>query len=81
MIQLYLTMLSRNASAQVLIEAKIVEVSLSDQFLSGVRWGSVLTADKVYAGPGNYLPPGINAYGLPSSGSLANADKIGRAHV
>jgi general secretion pathway protein D len=42
MVQRFLTLMSRNSSAQVLIEAKIVEVSLSDQFLSGVDWTKVL---------------------------------------
>ncbi len=42
MIGRFLGMMSRNSSAQVLIEAKIVEVSLTDQFLSGVNWNQVL---------------------------------------
>lgn len=42
MVQRFLTMIGRNASAQVLIEAKIVEVSLDDKFLSGIDWNGVL---------------------------------------
>lgn len=42
MIQRFLTLMTRNASSQVLIEAKIVEVSLRDQFLSGVDWNKIL---------------------------------------
>ncbi len=42
MIQHFLKLMSRNSSAQVLIEAKIVEVSLADQYLSGVNWNKVL---------------------------------------
>lgn len=42
MIQNYLNLMSRNASAQVLIEAKVVEVSLADQFASGVDWNRIL---------------------------------------
>ncbi len=42
MIQRFLTLMTRNASSQVLIEAKIVEISLNDQFLSGVDWNQIL---------------------------------------
>ncbi len=42
MIQRFLALLSRNSSAQVLIEAKIVEVALSDQFQSGINWTHLL---------------------------------------
>lgn len=38
----YIKVLERSASAQVLIEAKIVEVELSRQFQSGVNWTAVL---------------------------------------
>lgn len=37
----YLNRLRRSVLAQVLIEAKIVEVTLSDQFRTGVDWNSV----------------------------------------
>lgn len=57
MIQNFLTMMSRNASAQVLIEAKIVEVALSDQFASGVDWNRVIgDVQKTRLGVGQYLP-------------------------
>ncbi len=42
LIQRFLDLMQRNASAQVLIEAKIVEVSLEDQFASGVDWNSII---------------------------------------
>ena len=38
-IEKYLNEVNRQASAQVLIEAKIVEVSLNDQFSAGIDWG------------------------------------------
>ncbi|MGE0754754.1 MAG: secretin N-terminal domain-containing protein, partial [Alphaproteobacteria bacterium] len=41
MIQKYLEKISRNTSSQVLIEAKIVEVTLNDQFQSGIDWSRV----------------------------------------
>lgn len=57
MVQRFLNLMSRNASAQVLIEAKIVEVSLRDQFASGVDWNRVLGNINSYSGGlGSYLP-------------------------
>ncbi|MBN8543867.1 MAG: secretin N-terminal domain-containing protein [Alphaproteobacteria bacterium] len=41
-VQRFLTLMERNASAQVLIEAKIVEVTLLDEFRSGINWDSVV---------------------------------------
>jgi general secretion pathway protein D len=67
MIQRFLTMMSRNSSAQVLIEAKIVEVSLTDQFLSGVNWNKVLgDINKTYLQPGKYAPS-LNDFTAPSN--------------
>src|SRR5690606_36112956 len=37
-VQEYLNVLRRSATAQVLIEAKILEVSLFDQFATGIDW-------------------------------------------
>ncbi|MCF8496748.1 MAG: type II and III secretion system family protein [Alphaproteobacteria bacterium] len=34
----YLTVLRRSSTAQVLIEAKIMEVSLNDEFITGIDW-------------------------------------------
>jgi len=42
MLKHYLQHLKRNASAQVLIEAKIVEVELNQGYQSGVDWSSVI---------------------------------------
>ena len=38
LIQQFLKKIQENASSQVLIEAKIVEVTLNDQFQSGINW-------------------------------------------
>lgn len=57
MIERFLALLARNASAQVLIEAKIVEVSLTDQFQAGVDWNNVIgNLDGIGVNPGSYLP-------------------------
>lgn len=41
LVEQFLHRIRNNASAQVLIEAKIVEVSLSDQYQSGVEWATL----------------------------------------
>jgi len=62
MVSNFLSLMTRNASAQVLIEAKIVEVALDDQFSSGVDWNRVIgSVDSSYLGLGNYIPASIGA--------------------
>lgn len=41
LIERYINELKKNASAQVLIEAKIIEVDLRDQYASGINWQTV----------------------------------------
>jgi MSHA biogenesis protein MshL len=41
LIEAYLKELRRSVSAQVLIEAKVLEVSLSDEFAAGVNWNTL----------------------------------------
>lgn len=77
MIQRFLTLMSRNASAQVLIEAKIVEVSLADQFLSGIDWKQVIgDATKASLTIGNYTPTAISG-GPSASTGAAFSLKVG----
>ena len=65
-VESYLHKLSRSATAQVLIEARIVEVSLSEQFQSGINWQSFFhNAANV---GGSFSP----SSGLLSSGNLAS---------
>lgn len=72
MIQRYLTMMSRNVSAQVLIEAKIVEVSLSDQFLSGIDWTRVISGfgKGGQIALGNWQPVGTDSFNFTSNGAI-----------
>jgi general secretion pathway protein D len=42
-VEKYLKKVRRNATAQVLIEAKIVEVTLDEEFRTGINWGSTGT--------------------------------------
>jgi general secretion pathway protein D len=54
----YLHLLEKNISTQVLIEAKIVEVNLKDEFKSGINWNS-LKGDFVVQSPlGKIAMPG-----------------------
>lgn len=70
MIQRFITLMARNASAQVLIEAKIVEVSLRDRFLSGVDWNSIIgSLGGVYAAPGTYAPIGGTDFSFTNNGA------------
>ncbi len=41
LVRLFIDKIRRNASAQVLIEAKIVEVSLNDEYESGIEWSAL----------------------------------------
>lgn len=47
----FLERLKRKISSQVLIEAKVVEVTLHDQFKSGINWRSMLDGDIFFAAP------------------------------
>ena len=70
MVERFLAILARNVSAQVLIEAKIVEVSLRDQFLSGVNWSSVIgNLDGAGVSVGNWQPAGTTGFQLSGGGS------------
>ena len=56
----YLKQLRRSVTAQVLIEAKVLEVDLSDEFGSGVNWGEVarLIARHININAANFPLPG-----------------------
>ena len=45
LVERFIQRVRKNSSSQVLIEAKIVEVSLSDKFQSGVEWSTI--SDKI----------------------------------
>lgn len=65
----YLTELRRSVTAQVLIEAKVLEVSLSDEFSAGIDWSAVV---------GESFGIGFNTGGhaLNAATSLANQQGI-----
>lgn len=57
----YLKELKRSVTAQVLIEAKVVEVSLNDQFATGIDWGQLASVldDRISVGFAGTDSPGI----------------------
>lgn len=70
-VALFLSMLERNASAQVLIEAKIVEVTLADQFQSGVNWTNIIgELGDTNISLGNYVPAPQTGFSLANNGAL-----------
>lgn len=82
MIQRFLTLLARNASAQVLIEAKIVEVSLTDQFQAGVDWNNVIgNLDGIGVRPGSFAPGGAINSNLDFTGNGALTFGIDKADL
>jgi len=58
-VQNYLRHLQEKASAQVLIEARIIEVELSDEFQSGVNWTALFKGTSGLAA--NFGAPGAGA--------------------
>lgn len=60
MIASYLADVEQAASAQVLIEAKVVEVSLSDTYKTGITWGSIGKKNVISASNGFAAGTGIS---------------------
>lgn len=79
MVERFVNLMTRNASAQVLIEAKIVEVSLNDQFLSGIDWNKLIgNREGVFFSPGTYTPTGTQDFNLANNGtSIFGVDGLG----
>lgn len=63
----YIAQLRRHMSAQVLIEAKIVEVELFDQFQSGIDWSSVIGRTSI----GGTFTQTVDAIGESAIGVLS----------
>ncbi|MCE3006243.1 MAG: secretin N-terminal domain-containing protein [Rickettsiales bacterium] len=67
----YLDALERNASAQVLIEAKLIEVTLLDEFSSGVNWNTALDD---YKGTFNFQP--ADGFSVGNAFSVVSTDGV-----
>ena len=83
----YLRLLRRASTAQVLIEAKILEVTLNDQYSTGIDWRAIDllsgelalnylagAGDGVYNGALNTL--GANTATLPIAGGIASRNNL-----
>lgn len=67
----YLSVLRRASTAQVLIEAKILEVGLTDEFITGIDWRSMgLLSGEITA---NYLGSGAGILDTFRGGTTATA--------
>lgn len=68
----YLKELRRSVTSQVLIEAKVLEVSLSDEFAAGVDWSQMasLLNGRVAITPGSFTIPTLEP-AIPSALSIA----------
>lgn len=76
-IKKYLDSVKVSLSAQVLIEAKIVEVSLDEQYAAGIDWASLQGKD--FRGTFSYAPDiGTNFFsGLVDSSQVEHRNKLG----
>lgn len=87
LINRFLKKIQANASAQVLIEAKIVEVSLNDQFQSGIDWSklgnSIVNFTSSFAGVSdvaNIATLNLNAQNVGGTGTdLTGAVNLAQA--
>ncbi len=73
MVERFLASLKKNASSQVLIEAKIIEVDLNDQYASGIDWQNVGTRLNQIPGIGVVtasFPLGAPANSIVSAGNF-----------
>ncbi len=71
----YMTALKRSVSSQVLVEAKVLEVSLTDEFSAGIDW-SVAFDDFGGVGFGSQAAGGFVRGILDVDGSLASNSQI-----
>jgi MSHA biogenesis protein MshL len=79
MVSRFLDLMKRNASGQVLIEAKIVEVTLNDQFRTGINWDSVLDRFRTnlnFQPQTAISPTGSFAFGLTGDNSASLEDVV-----
>ena len=66
LVQKFLDTLRRSAMTQILIESKVLEVSLSDEFATGIDWSSInltglAAAQGTFSSPG-FLTPTTNVF-------------------
>ena len=77
----YLAIVEESASAQVLIEAKIVEVSLTETFKAGINWTSltnnISAAGGTVAAAGGITASGIGLFGGSLTASAAALETFG----
>jgi MSHA biogenesis protein MshL len=79
MMEQFLKLMERNASAQVLIEAKIVEVTLRDEFRTGINWDAVLGRGRMglnFSPTNAILPSNVVSFSLDEGSAVGNIDEL-----
>ena len=81
-IEEYLELIQKYASAQVLIEAKVVEVSLIDEFKTGINWNNIAKNNQITStggfaagSPITYLAQGV--FGADINASISALESFG----
>jgi MSHA type pilus biogenesis protein MshL len=77
-IESYLNQLRRSVSSQVLIEAKIIEVSLKDQYHSGINWAKLNQGFFVNDNLGSLSQKGVNQFASNAQGAVMAIGTKGR---
>lgn len=65
----YLQLLEKSVTAQVLIEAKILEVELTDEFATGIDWGAVIGGEFGFGFSGPISATGTSSFAAAYTGN------------
>ena len=77
--ELLLSKFRKNAQEQVLVEAKIVEVTLSDQYKSGINWQTLFKGNtNTQGGFGNLTSPTPFTGSVPSINDFFSLNLVGK---
>lgn len=73
----YLKLVRRAVTAQVLIEAKILEVTLNDEYSTGIDWRVLMGEGVFQYGTTSLFPAGTDTLGLDSVAGTALSNTVG----
>ncbi len=69
----YLDLLEKSVTSQVLIEAKILEVELTDEFATGIDWGAIFTSEFSAGFSGPIAATGTSTFAAAYTGNDVQA--------
>ncbi|MDB2682951.1 secretin N-terminal domain-containing protein [Alphaproteobacteria bacterium] len=72
----YLKLVRRSTTSQVLIEAKILEVELNDQYAAGIEWGTTLLSSELITGLSRAGTDGSTGQGTPLFNTNGSVDSV-----